>query len=732
MSIFWNSKTKHIQQLQQQPTPSGEGVPQPQQRSRQRKQKPTKQQQPQTRQQQAQTLLKSHSQSHNHHQQHSSTTNIQVPETNLTSVLYALMNIVKKELTQPPQRALFVPPKHLGYAGASGQSDGTSQDTKYYPLSVRAEDTNTYFRDQEHEEIEKIDRDGRKVVLQKVPFSVADNQRYPFDRSAGNYIHNALHEEEEKKKKEQRQVESVSKSKEQITALRSEGLWIKQQKQNMEHRIKRLEHLLSLIQDEQKKEIDREKQILQGARKSSTQMDQLRNESLMKTGPNKNVAHQDTGSIQEHRQIVANVHAERADTADRLMRILQDYDLVSGAEMATYLMKSLHNVALAPQKAERTFVSSLSGITNPDNLPNNRGTTSAGSTLSSSSSSSSSSSNGTGNGSTLLSLSIRKKSDTNIPAAGLGSDLMRTPRGRYAPVTTDSNTGIVTHIGFGGKPKSTRSNSRSSSALTNTSGNSNTAMHTSTVHEEALHMVHANRVNMPEGPMSRRGRALMYRNYRSLLVQEAGAAGGIAASGGGGGGGGGSRVGTSGTRLGSSNSSNSGSSFTPTMAGSTASTRVSTNTATSGGTATTTIRRKRLTDLEPNWYPHMGTMPAPVGVAERALRNPDDPKAGKRDGRGLPPEEMLPDDDQPFEGRVRWFAKKNDLNFYPMLTAPSFSRSFAADKIIRKMLEQDKTPKEMTGMPAYRLSMPMAGAKTYGESSNSFSFLLGRPLQPLQ
>ena len=125
-------------------------------------------------------------------------------------------------------------------------------------------------------------------------------------------------------------------------------------------------------------------------------------------------------------------------------------------------------------------------------------------------------------------------------------------------------------------------------------------------------------------------------------------------------------------------------------------------------------------------------MPAPVGVAERALRNPRDPSAGKRDGRGLPPEEVLPDDDQPFEGRVRWFAKKNDLNFYPMLTAPSFSRSFAADQIIRKMLEENKKSNTMTGMPAYRLSMPMAGAKTYGESANSFSFLLGRPLQPLQ
>ena len=231
--------------------------------------------------------------------------------------------------------------------------------------------------------------------------------------------------------------------------------------------------------------------------------------------------------------------------------------------------------------------------------------------------------------------------------------------------------------------------------------------------------------------MSRRGRAAMYRNYRSLLVEEAGIAVGLenydllsnVGKGRGSRGGTGADLDMHGMPI--QRTSSAASTNHVSLRSSTASTALSSQ-------KSSPPRPPGLNDLAPNWFPHMGTMPAPVGVAERALRNPNDPSAGKRDGRGLPPEEMLPDDNQPFEGRVRWFAKDGDMNFYPMLTAPSFSRSFAADKIIRKMLEEKKKPTTMSGMPAYRLSMPMAGAGTYGESANSFSFLVGRPMHPKQ
>ena len=621
--------------------------------------------------------------------------------------------MIRKQLAEPPQRPLFVPPKHLGYADGTLDSEG-SEKTKYYPLSVGEEDTNQYFLNLEHSEKEKLDRDGRNSVLKKVATASVDNQRYPFDRSAGNYIQNALEEEEEKRKEEQRKVEQVSVSQEQITALRSEGLWIKQQDQNMNQRLQRLEHLLSLVQSEQKNEISREKRLLECSRKSSAQMERVMDEK--KQGKSKDLGNADMGAVREHRQIVAEIQTERVDTADRIMRILQDYDLISGAQMATYLLKSLENVKNAPVHAINTFESSLSGITNPDNV---RGGESRGSQLSSA---------GTdgGKSKTLLSLKRNTKGQV-VPAGGLGSDLMRTPRGRYVPIAT-TDTGMVTHMGFGksggkagGTKSSTRSSTRSSTSSHTSSVNPEENTTRVTTADESAIMTNTKRSELPSGAMSRRGRALMYRNYRSLLVEEQGV-----------------------TTASSSSTTVNASASTPLLlyGGKRSVTRPSmdgssSNNSNSNSNSNSSSKwspppARGLRDLAPNWYPHMGTMPAPVGVAERALRNPRDPSAGKRDGRGLPPEEVLPDDDQPFEGRVRWFPKKDDLNFYPMLTAPSFSRSFAADQIIRKMLEENKKSNTMTGMPAYRLSMPMAGAKTYGESANSFSFLLGRPLQPLQ
>ena len=722
MSIFWGEK-KHIEQLHkpqriQVNNSKGHNHQQHHHQQQRRRRQPEQQRQQQEQQQQQHQQQSSTQRPRSRPRSRSELTDrqsnhqsVQIPETNLTSVLHALVGIVRKQLTQPPQRPLFVPPKHLGYA----TEDQDATNTSYYPLSVLKEDTNTYFRNKELAEIAKVDRDGRKQVLKKVQTSSADNQRYPFDRSAGDYIRNALDEEEEKKKEEQRKVEAVSESREQITALRAEGAWIKQQKQGMEHRIQRLEHLLSLLQHEQKTEISREMRIIEGAKKSSNQMEEQLEEMQKKVPKNAGL---DTGAVREHRQMVATIQAERSDTADRIMRILQDYDLISGAQMATYLMKSLQNVTNAPNKAQATFEASLSGITNPDNLISRGNSLTSGSMGSHLSEESSSGA--------LAFMSMRKKSGADVPAAGLGSDLMRTPRGRYAPIVTDSE-GVVSHMGFGKQKNASKNGSsskngsavgrsRSSTALSSISSSSSTTTtqqgRISTAEESDL-LTHTNRVNMPNGPMSRRGRALMYRNYRSLLVEETANAAGES-------------VGTEIRRFDFSGASR-GTIGTSGTLGS------NTDTQTIEAVPTTApVRPRGLRDLAPNWYPHMGTMPAPVGIAERALRDPTDPNAGKRDGRGLPPEEVLPDDDQPFEGRVRWFAKKDDLNFYPMLTAPSFSRSFAADKIIRKMLEEDKTPKTMTGMPAYRLSMPMAGARTYGESANSFSFLVGRPLQPLQ
>ena len=146
MSIFWGGNNV-IQQIQRSETGT---LSKPTRGSRQTtaSRGSSGKRRPRSRQQTTKKMTKSFS----------STTPIGEPDTNLTGVLHTLISMIRKQLAEPPQRPLFVPPKHLGYAGASGQSDGTSQDTKYYPLSVRAEDTNTYFRDQEHEEADGSQR----------------------------------------------------------------------------------------------------------------------------------------------------------------------------------------------------------------------------------------------------------------------------------------------------------------------------------------------------------------------------------------------------------------------------------------------------------------------------------------------------------------------------------------------------------------------------------------------
>lgn len=650
--------------------------------------------------------------------------------TRLSGVLMTLLSIVRKQLVQPPQRPLFVPPKHLGYPSLDKRKkDGGPK--KYYPQTVRVEDTEKYLLKKEIVEIEEADKKSKKIVLGRMQTASADKQRYAFDRSAGNYVQNAMEEEKRKKEEKMKRLEEGVESEEQVVALRSEGLWIKQQSTNMDHRVKRLEHLLHLLETEQKKEIAREMEILKAGEGAEGMYAPPKPVSRKASRNGKRISTADDGQVRHHRTTVARITSERMDTADKIMRILQDYDLVSGAQMATYLMNSLGAIAGHPQHAAAMYRSSMSGITDPKSYYMSKSKDSLHTTHKS--------------GGTLLQLETREKKGKK------GPKLMRTPRGKYIPIQQDSN-GMVVDMGYNkgrgnfgrkGRKKSGYIDSQLADSVEGgLRGSSPGSTHPSNSRASTASSsgtdVHLKKSEIPDGPMSRRGRAAMYRNYRSLLVQEAGDSQQadnmeLLALGKGRGPRGGTGANLDITvKKPQSALSNSAAGRATSSSRSTRSLGSSNFTETpSRDTRRSSLPHpKELNDLAPNWFPHMGTMPAPVGVAERALRNPNDPNAGKRDGRGLPPEEVLPDDNQPFEGRVRWFAKEGDLNFYPMLTAPSFSRSFAADKIIRKMLEEKKQPKTMSGMPAYRLSMPMAGAGTYGESANSFSFLVGRPMQP--
>ena len=104
-----------------------------------------------------------------------------------------------------------------------------------------------------------------------------------------------------------------------------------------EQEIERFEHLLAILEKEQKAEINREIRVI---------------------GESKDK------DLKARRYRISKVMEERADAADRIMRILQDYNLLSGADMATYLQKTLKQIADTPMEASALFQASLSGITN--------------------------------------------------------------------------------------------------------------------------------------------------------------------------------------------------------------------------------------------------------------------------------------------------------------------------------------------------------------------------------
>ena len=61
------------------------------------------------------------------------------------------------------------------------------------------------------------------------------------------------------------------------------------------------------------------------------------------------------------------------------------------------------------------------------------------------------------------------------------------------------------------------------------------------------------------------------------------------------------------------------------------------------------------------------------------------------------------------------------------MECPAYSKSYAADKILRQMQTKNKLPTDTATLQHIEY-MPMAGVRTYGESANAFSFLCHRPI----
>eukprot|EP00948_MAST-09A_sp_MAST-9A-sp1_P000708 g708.t1 len=158
-----------------------------------------------------------------------------------------------------------------------------SKGKKYYPKSVRDEDPNYFIR-----EYQLAEEKAKKT----------SKTRYPFDRKGVST-----------KKRRRNRIGNKSNTK------KSGTNWVRLQDAQQQNEHKRFNHLLALMEKEQYLEIQREKWLC---------------------APNV-----PTEELNLRRIKVAK---ERGETADMLMRILQEYKLISGFHMADYLQASLRAI----------------------------------------------------------------------------------------------------------------------------------------------------------------------------------------------------------------------------------------------------------------------------------------------------------------------------------------------------------------------------------------------------
>ena len=96
-------------------------------------------------------------------------------------------------------------------------------------------------------------------------------------------------------------------------AFKHQGRWVDKQRGLLEQKRNRCEHLLFVLNEEIKKDATREIRMM------DLSVDQ-----------------------KQRRRVMADAAKERTESADRVMRILQEYGMLSGDEMSDYYLYVVH------------------------------------------------------------------------------------------------------------------------------------------------------------------------------------------------------------------------------------------------------------------------------------------------------------------------------------------------------------------------------------------------------
>lgn len=227
----------------------------------------------------------------------------------LTSVLKALMLIIRREMMDQGEDQPFQLP----------QQSQTAAMTNYYPESVWKEDKDYFVKKREQ---------AARAAFQKQQvesgshnnFCAPDDIEYAFDRSSSTSKKYAKRARRMKRPAFQGVLEKEAEVGTALPLIMEDKKggalnWQKLQARAWKYRRQRCEHLLHTIEKEQGLELDRQRTLQSGQFRSADP------------------------AVLLNQQV--KFAKERAEAADKCLRILQDYKLITGTEMAAYLKSTL-------------------------------------------------------------------------------------------------------------------------------------------------------------------------------------------------------------------------------------------------------------------------------------------------------------------------------------------------------------------------------------------------------
>lgn len=213
----------------------------------------------------------------------------------LAEVLERVVKRIKAEIevVQKRPKAPFDPRYHA----APGK--------RYYPESVHQEHRDYFVQEREREALQIRQKRSQISDYDAAPLEIG---KFANPKLKERPWLSVLSKNEEEHVRMKFQTRMYEKGRPFRKAANTKLQWVSNSKRQADHRLKRLEHLLYIVQEEQQKDLQRDLRLF------------------------------DTCDARQRRKLGWEIARDRTEAADMVMRLLDDYRLISATEMGDYLL----------------------------------------------------------------------------------------------------------------------------------------------------------------------------------------------------------------------------------------------------------------------------------------------------------------------------------------------------------------------------------------------------------